>query len=129
MSDTTTTKAVTPTIMPSSVNAERSLCAQIAATASFRVSMNFTALDHYAISHKEAQKIIATKRHKTSTEECRSVVQVKYFVTFVPFCGSFSWLLPAEGVDRVQARCFPGRPESKHYADSGGDPNPDTDGP
>jgi len=31
-----------PMIMPSSVSAERSLCAQMAASASFRVSMNFT---------------------------------------------------------------------------------------
>jgi hypothetical protein len=29
-------------IMPSSVKAERSLCAQMAASASFKVSMNFT---------------------------------------------------------------------------------------
>src|SRR6266496_5585560 len=42
ISETTTTKAVTPMIMPKRVNAERSLCAQIAAIASLRVSTNFT---------------------------------------------------------------------------------------
>src|SRR5258705_11050882 len=44
INETTTTKAVTPTIMPRRVSADRSLWAQIAAIASLRVSMNFTAL-------------------------------------------------------------------------------------
>src|SRR6266436_7841007 len=43
MSETTVTKAVTPTIMPSRVRAERSLCAQIAATATFSTSIRFIA--------------------------------------------------------------------------------------
>src|SRR5215510_3400388 len=44
ISETTVTNAVTPTIMPSKVSAERSLCAQMAATATFRISMSFTGL-------------------------------------------------------------------------------------
>ena len=35
------TTAATPMIMPKSVSAERSLCARMAASASFNVSMNF----------------------------------------------------------------------------------------
>src|ERR1051326_613465 len=46
MSETTVTTAVTPTIIPSSVSAERSLCAQIAAAATFRISNNFTEIDY-----------------------------------------------------------------------------------
>src|SRR5215510_1700625 len=42
MSETTVTNAVTPTIMPSSVSPERSLCAQIAAAATLRISISFT---------------------------------------------------------------------------------------
>src|SRR6185295_18735971 len=98
MSETTTTKAVTPTIMPSNVSAERSLCAQIAATASLRVSMNFTS-PHYAFSHEEAQK----------AQKKKSII----YVTSVPFVALF----PAKGVDGVETRRFPGRPESKDDAD------------
>jgi hypothetical protein len=42
MSETTVTNAVTPTIMPSKVSADRSLCAQIAAMATFSISISFT---------------------------------------------------------------------------------------
>ncbi len=42
--ETTVTKAVTPTIIPSRVSADLSLCAQIAATATFRISKSFTLL-------------------------------------------------------------------------------------
>src|ERR1043166_6486377 len=84
MSETTTTKAVTPTIMPSKVSAERSLCAQIAATASFRVT---------TLSHKTGPQ----KSIERSDERARSLV-----------------LFPPQGVDRIQSRRFPRRPESKN---------------
>src|SRR5689334_6351129 len=93
MSETTTTKAVTPTIMPSKVNAERSLCAQIAATASLRVSMNFT---EFLIKPQKARNI---------------------------------YLLPAQGVDRIQARGLPCRPQPEDDSHRRRNPNPDTDGP
>src|SRR5205823_5554821 len=41
------TTAATPMIMPRSVSTERSLCAQMAATASFNVSMNFMVRVYY----------------------------------------------------------------------------------
>src|ERR1041385_4048045 len=44
ISETTVTNAVTPTIMPSRVKAERSLCAQIAPIATFKISRSFTGL-------------------------------------------------------------------------------------
>jgi hypothetical protein len=47
MSETTTTTAATPMIIPKSVSAERSLCAQMAAAASFNVSMNFMVRGYY----------------------------------------------------------------------------------
>src|SRR5918993_2720102 len=47
ISDTTTTTAATPIIIPNSVSAERNLCAQMAATASFNVSMNFMVRSYY----------------------------------------------------------------------------------
>src|SRR6185369_1140601 len=69
MRETTTTKAVTPTIMPSSVSAERSLCAQIADTASFRVSINFTALlKHKKVGGQDLQDVAGY--HEKSCKSC-----------------------------------------------------------
>jgi len=42
--ETTTTTAVTPMIIPRSVRNERSLCARMAASASFKVSAKLMAL-------------------------------------------------------------------------------------
>src|SRR6266496_6155592 len=49
---------MTPMIMPSRVSADRSLCAQIAAIASLRVSMNFTRLLRFSqLDGCERQKL------------------------------------------------------------------------
>src|SRR5918999_453934 len=60
MSETTTTTAATPMIIASSVSAERSLCAQMAETASFSVSMNFMVRVYYGratvlVAHRAAR--------------------------------------------------------------------------
>src|ERR671928_71149 len=57
MSETTMTTAATPIIIPKSVSAERSLCAQMAAAASFSVSMNFMLRVYYGLAAEVPQSL------------------------------------------------------------------------
>src|SRR5215211_4433655 len=110
MTETTTTTAVTPIIMPSSVSTERSLCAQMAESASFNVSISFTTV--------------------STTFECRLWLQNggKYWmreagdkftktVELACYSTSLGRLFPAQGFDGVKARSFPGGPETENDSD------------
>src|SRR5262245_56120610 len=85
---------MTPMTIPKRVNAERSLCAQIAETASFRVSMNFT----------EALLVRAWPLYCCSRPQSSSEV-----------------LFPAKRLNGIEAGGFPGRPEPEDYSYRSGD--------
>src|SRR2546423_11372635 len=77
------TTAATPMIIPRSVRAERSLCAQMAAAASFNVSMNFMVLGVLRLSQgigcipRPPRSLAAQKYRDDFTESLRSTRVVR----------------------------------------------------
>src|ERR1043165_1294480 len=101
------TTAATPMIMPSSVSTERSLCAHMAASASFNVSTNFI-----------GQSITQGPRYWLHTASSAFVAVHKSVCLYKNVTPA---LLVAQSLYGVEASGLPRGPESEDYADGRGD--------
>src|SRR6185503_8756300 len=110
MSETTVTNAVTPTIIPKRVRAERSLCAQIAARATFKISMSFTVIDY---TGEDAIWLLASVRTGSGSNrisgrkgDCGFRLDKVAMDPVATAPGSDN-LFPTQRFNRVKPGCFP----------------------
>src|SRR6185295_16873878 len=122
--------------MPSRVSAERSLWAQIAAIASLRVSMNFTAQILRLPAHFGCIAQVAVSFGVRRQSEAATALYVflnfwRLQVESVSRCASHRnpKLFPPQRFNGIESRGFPCRPQAEDDPNARGNANADRDGP
>src|SRR5258705_3907895 len=113
--------------MPSRVSAERSLWAQIAAIASLRVSMNFTAQILRLPAHFGCTNTVTAK-----TPRSPSIIRIYGWVfslALLAFWRLNHLSFPSQRFNGIESRGFPCRPQAEDDPHAISNTNADRDGP